>query len=607
MNRRTVCLPVCVGILLLVCLWGGSGPSALADLPNQGTPRPMYATGFTPGTRVELLDDATDLDPALKAGMSGIILCCDSNDCSGSILVSWYLWRGGRDDEAACATALAGLYPPGSAIWVDPSKVRLAVPFEATGVIRAGDPGCLYLATESGKSYHLVIGPEFTAQWWTVLPGAFLRVRGLLNTSPSTDVCAQNDGDVYHPIIAPPSWSTERNSWDRGPFFSGDRVVLVGESDPYGAPALPRGATGTVICRDSLVTRSVLVSWDLWNSRGDTSADGNDYDACLDRISGMYPPGSAWWVAPIDLARYFESDCGTLEQTVLCCGKDCPDAGLVGLFVPFQNPYCLPDISVDDPLPTGLVKAIGLYTPYEALLDPTAAPTSSALATSAGIILEALVTTCHIPNCCDPPYSVGDRVQLLVNQPGGAEGLSVGHGGTVVCCNPNDPVTPILVSWDGWTQGGDDDELCQTEPPLYRENSAFWMACTEIKHVTLPDLRDEAAYRQFLPQTIAVGKHLKISGVITNSGGANSGSFIVSIYLSTDDKLSSSDYLLGTVVYNLDAGGEAALSWINPVPASVAPGVYYVGWVIDSGNQVKEADETNNTVVLDGQLTVTAP
>jgi hypothetical protein len=606
MNRRTVCLPVLVGILLLVCL-GMGGPVAGADQPNEGIPRPTYATDFTPGTRVELLADAPSLDPALKAGMSGIILCCDAADCSGKILVSWNLWRGGRDEEAACATAVAGLYPAGSATWVDPSKILLGVPFEAKGVIRAGDPGCLYLAAEDGMSYHLVITPEFTVKWWNVLPGAFFRIRGLLNTSPSTKGCAQHDGDLYHPIVAPQSWSTERNSWDRGPFFSGDRVVLVGESNPYGAANLPRGATGTVICKNSLAKRSVLVSWDLWDSRTETNPDVNDYDACLDRISGMYAPGSAWWVAPIDLARYYESDCGTLEQTTLCCGKNCT-TGLVGLFVPFEDVYCLPDISTSD-LPTGMVKAIGLYTPYEELMDPTAVtPADPALRTNGGIILDSLVVACHVPNCCDAAYVPGDRVQLLVNQPGGAQGLFVGEGGTVVCCNPNDPITPIFVSWDGYmqTEGGYDTALCATRPASFVPGSAVWMACTEIKRVTKPDLRDEPAYRQFLPQTLAVGKHLLVKGMITNSGGAVSGSFVVTVYLSKDQTLDASDTVFGAMLYNMDPGGEAPLSLLNPLPDSVTPGKYYVGWVIDSGHQVAEEDETNNTVILDGQLTVTA-
>jgi hypothetical protein len=520
--------------------------------------------------------------------------------------VSWSQWRGGRNEEAACATPLAGLYPSGSATWVDPLKVRLGLPFEGSGVLQEGPEGCLYLATYEGGVYHLMVDQEFREKWWVALPGAFFNVRGLLSAGapdPAGDlVCPPLDGNVYHPLLIPPSWDTGVHSWDRGPFHSGERVVLVGESNPYGAANLPRGATGTIICRNSLAERSILVSWDLW-SNGD---DVNAYRGCTDRYSGLFAPRSTWWVAPLDIAKYYESDCGVLEQTQLCCGQQCAGGGMIGLFVQFQDVLCLPDITVDGPLPTGLYRATGLYTPYEELMGSQAATsTNSALSVIGGVVFDSLVTACHVPNCCVPAYLPGDRVKLLVNEPGGAQGIFVGHGGTVMCCNPYDPITPILVSWDNWTGGNDDDELCESKPDWYRDNSAWWMACTEIKRVVLPDLYDREEARLFLPDTLAVGKHLKISGEIANGGGADSGPFVVNIYLSQDAKISSDDYRIGQLSFNIDAGGSIGLSWLNPLPAAITPGTYYVGWVIDPDNRVAEEDETNNTTLLAGQLTVT--
>lgn len=601
MNGRMNYHLITVAIALLVCLAAGGGSAALAG--EEGTPRPMYTTDFVPGTRVVLLDNEPADGPGLKVGTSGTIICCDKSDCSGRVLVSWNLWRGGRNEEATCASALAGLYPAGSTMWVDPAKVRLGVPFDASGVLKEGPKGCLYLSTYEGGLFHLAIGPEFRQQWFIVLPGAFFRVRGLLNTTkPATEeACPQADGDVYHPILMSTDADTSLNSWDRGPFHNLDRVVLIGESNPNNAEGLPRGATGTIICRNTLGKEQlILVSWDLWDKGGDVE----EYLQCTQRLGGVFPPGSTWWVSPKDIAKYYESECGDLEETVLCCRDDAPDLPIVGLFVPHTDVYCLPDIALGQTLPTGLCKAVGLYTPYEELLGRQT-PADPAMRDIGGIIFDSVVMTCPIPNCGDPPYVPGDRVKLLVNQPGGAEGLMIGAGGTVMCGNPNDAITPILVSWDNWTGGNNQDALCQAPPGWFSEKSGWWMACTEIKRVVLPDLSDQPEFRRFLPQTIEAGKHLKISGLIVNSGGADSGSFFVNIYLSTDAEITRDDYQLSHIGMDIDAGASAELSWLNAFPETIPPGTYYVGWLIDPENLVAEHDEKNNMVVIDSdQLTV---
>jgi hypothetical protein len=82
--------------------------------------------------------------------------------------------------------------------------------------------------------------------------------------------------------------------------------------------------------------------------------------------------------------------------------------------------------------------------------------------------------------CCDPPYSPGDRVHLLVNNPRGAEGLIAGMTGTVICCDYDDPELPVFVSWDGWTNGRNNDGYCDTSIHPYPANSGWWMACNQI-------------------------------------------------------------------------------------------------------------------------------
>ncbi len=602
MKRHIIWNPIAVAILLSVYFVVGGGPVAgQGTLPNEGTPRVMYTTDFVPGTRVVLLDNEPAGGAGLKAGMSGTIICCDKSDCSSRVLVSWSTWRGGRNEEASCASAVAGLYPDGSTIWVDPSKVRLGLPFEGSGVLQGGPEGCLYLSTYEGGLYRLVIGPEFRKQWWSVLPGAFFRVRGLLNTSKPApgQTCPQNDGDVYHPIFTPTDWDLTPGSWATGPFFNAERVVLVGEANPNGATGLPRGATGTVICHNSFdKEHPYLVSWDLWDKGG----DADEYLNCTQRFGGLFPPGSTWWVSGQDIAKYFESECGTVEESLICCRGNSPTVPMVGLFVPLGDVFCLPDLATGKTLPRGLCKAVGLYTPYEELIGrPTA--TDPAKRDMGGLIFDSVVMICHVPSCCEPPYIPGDRVKLLVNQPGGAQGLAVGAGGTVLCCNPDDPVTPILVAWDDWTGGGDEDQMCQTPPTWIHDNSGLWMACTEIRRVERADLCDKPEFRRFQPQSVGADKHLSITGMIYNRGGADSGPFFVDIYLSKDAQITPDDYRLTRVGMDIDSGGSIELSWLDTIPASIPAGQYYVGWLIDPDNSVSEDDETNNMVVLDGQLT----
>jgi hypothetical protein len=247
---------------------------------------------------------------------------------------------------------------------------------------------------------------------------------------------------------------------------------------------------------------------------------------------------------------------------------------------------------------------VGLFTPYEELMGRQT-PADPEMRDIGGVIFDSVVMTCHVPSACNPPYAPGDRVRLLVNEPGGAKGLAVGAGGVVMCVNPNDPVAPILVSWDDWTGGNDETAACQEPAEWFPDRSGWWMACTEIKRAVLPDLYDRPEARRFLPETIQVGKHLKINGEIVNGGGTSSGSFMVSIYLSTDAEITGGDFLLSQIAMDLGAGAVQQISSLSPVPETVAPGTYYVGWLIDPDNLVAEEDETNNTAVVDGQLTVT--
>jgi len=125
---------------------------------------------------------------------------------------------------------------------------------------------------------------------------------------------------------------------------------------------------------------------------------------------------------------------------------------------------------------------------------------------------------------------------------------------------------------------------------------------------TLPDLIDRGeTYRSFSPQTIATSQSFSIYTDIRNSGLANSGSFNVAFYASTNTTISTSDYLIGAKNCGpINAGAWLDCDWSGSFPSSIPAGTYYVGWIIDSNNVIAESNESNNTAYKTGyQLTVT--
>ncbi|MEN6425749.1 MAG: CARDB domain-containing protein [Phycisphaerales bacterium] len=604
MNRHVIRYAMVLSVVFLVY----ASTVANADDPS-GVRRPSYPTGFAPGTRVVLLADEPVVGEGLVKGMAGTILCCDAADCTGSLLVSWDLWTGGGDETDRCATRLGGPYPAGSTTWVDPAQILLGRPFDIEGILQVTEEGCLYVQTEEGEAYNLVVDPEFQEMWWVVKSGDRVRVRGLLNQSvrdaEAKGACPQLDGDIYCPIVTAGSWAdaTCADRWVCG-FDYGDSVVLVGEGNPDGARDLPRGATGTIICSNE-DTNAILVSWNFWTNGGDP----NDYMLCSERLAGLFAPGSTWWVSPADLAKPFKTACGTLQEIRISSGDKGEDMTAVGLFVENVGFYYLPDLGSDTSSVGQDFVAAGLFAPYATI--PDGMVVTSGDVDLIAVILSSTLLQCPASGCCEPAYKPGDRVRLLVDEPAGAVGLFTDAGGTVVCCNSTDPTAPILVSWDFWTGGHTGDDRCDSDTTVryYSETSGWWMACTEIERIVLPDLYDLGGrYQGFTPPSVVAGKAgqgIEITGAISNRGGTQSGVFFIAIYASADEEITADDYRLTLAAADIEAGGMANISWAGQFPTTIPAGTYNIGWLIDPSNLVTEKNETNNTAVIKaGQLTV---
>lgn len=108
--------------------------------------------------------------------------------------------------------------------------------------------------------------------------------------------------------------------------------------------------------------------------------------------------------------------------------------------------------------------------------------------------------------------------------------------------------------------------------------------------------------------SISAGRGFTVTAYPRNNGTAAAGNHTVRFYASTDNAISSSDYLLG----NVNLGGVGPFEWETATlstlfPGTVPAGNYFVGWIIDSDGAVTEFDEGNNTgYVKSSLLTVTA-
>jgi hypothetical protein len=85
-------------------------------------------------------------------------------------------------------------------------------------------------------------------------------------------------------------------------------------------------------------------------------------------------------------------------------------------------------------------------------------------------------TLCY---CTGYGYDVGDRVELLVNNPDGHPTLFAGMTGTVICDALGYP--PVLVSWDGWQEGHDGNGYCECPPTALPDTSGWYVECDHIQ------------------------------------------------------------------------------------------------------------------------------
>jgi predicted outer membrane repeat protein len=86
-----------------------------------------------------------------------------------------------------------------------------------------------------------------------------------------------------------------------------------------------------------------------------------------------------------------------------------------------------------------------------------------------------------------------------------------------------------------------------------------------------------------------------VQAAIEASGERDPDTIYISFYASTDTQITASDYYLGQVNLAFSVNSWTVVTLRCAFPASIPPGTYYVGWIIDPGNINDETNELNNT------------
>jgi V8-like Glu-specific endopeptidase len=116
------------------------------------------------------------------------------------------------------------------------------------------------------------------------------------------------------------------------------------------------------------------------------------------------------------------------------------------------------------------------------------------------------------------------------------------------------------------------------------------------------DLIDDGqTYSGFSPTTVEpCVTYFSVENDVRNIGTASSGGFYVSYYASTNQSITPSDYLIGTVyVPSISPFEWEDSGWSGTFPSGIPAGTYWIGWIIDSGDDVVEFDGTNNVAFKD--------
>ncbi len=161
---------------------------------------------------------------------------------------------------------------------------------------------------------------------------------------------------------------------------------------------------------------------------------------------------------------------------------------------------------------------------------------------------------------------------------------------------------PANLALGQYTAGAIVDDLNQVAETNETNNVGLAPNPLTIGRQTMPDLiiTDGSA-----PATGTAGQPVRITVEIQNQGTAAAGAFRLGTYLSVDSVITRTDIQIGTCNFpGLAVDASSTCGGNVTLPATLAPGTYYVGAIVDDTDQVRESDENNNTVLAPNQMVV---
>jgi len=113
----------------------------------------------------------------------------------------------------------------------------------------------------------------------------------------------------------------------------------------------------------------------------------------------------------------------------------------------------------------------------------------------------------------------------------------------------------------------------------------------------------------FAPALAMPGGAIAVQATVKNAGPLTAAANWVHLYLSPDNRITTTDLLLqqGLHCPVLTSGAVITINSIPTIPPTTPVGTYYVGIVCDVNNEVAESNEANNAAALPGTLVVTTP
>ena len=119
-----------------------------------------------------------------------------------------------------------------------------------------------------------------------------------------------------------------------------------------------------------------------------------------------------------------------------------------------------------------------------------------------------------------------------------------------------------------------------------------------------PDLLDRGYYSNISATSIITGvSHFVIYCDVKNEGTAVASSFNINYYISKDQYITPSDYMIGRkTIINLNPFEFQSADLEGMVANAIPEGKYYIGWIIDGDDEIAEWDEDNNVVLLDNVI-----